>query len=296
MKKTLSLLLFLSMFITCLKTTYAQEAKISYVKLNNIYYNLNINENIQSNGVTMFKLDDRIAYCIEPGVEINQKYYDISSDWSQINFTDEQKKYIELVGYYGYEYPNHNTDNYYIASQELIWQAVNSNIKVSWSTQKNNSGNQIDITKEKEEILSLIEKHKLTPSFIDKEIKDEVGKEVILKDDNNVLENYELSESKCHNIIKNSNTLTIKLNETPCTEEIQLTKKYYDTSPLLIYTKANSQKLAALRITFDKKISFKITSENKPEEIEVPNTGFYDITQIVSSLLIGTGFVLRKII
>lgn len=296
MKKTFTLLLFLLMSVTFIKPAHAQEAKISYVKLNNIYYNLNINGNIQSNGVTMFKLDDKIAYCIEPGVEINQKYYDIATDWNQINFTDEQKSYIELIGYYGYEYPNHNTDNYYIASQELIWQAVNNNIQVSWSTQKNNSGNQIDITKEKQEILSLVEKHKLTPSFIDKEIKDEVGKTITLTDENNVLENYELQESKYHNITKQGNTLTIKLNENQVEEEINLTRKYYDNNQLLIYTKANSQKLATLRITYDKKVSFKIKSETKPEEIEVPNTGFYDMTQILNSLLIGTGFVLRKII
>ena len=30
-----------------------------------------------SNTVTQFQLGDRIAYCIEPGVEINEKYYDI---------------------------------------------------------------------------------------------------------------------------------------------------------------------------------------------------------------------------
>lgn len=295
MKKIFSLLLFfILLFGIYFKPAKAEEAKISYIHLNEIYYNLNINGKIESNGVTMFKLKERIAYCIEPGVEINQRYYEIFTSWDNINLSNEVKEYIELIGYYGYEYPGHNTEYYYIATQELIWKAIKSDIDVSWSTAKNNSGNIIDVTKEKDEIKNLIAKHKLIPSFANKLIKGQVGTTVTLTDENNVLEDYNIAQSKYHKIIKENNQLIITLNESPYNEEIELTRKYYDSAPLLIYSKGTSQKLAALRVTSDKKATLEIKSEQVPEEIEVPNTGLYDITPLIGTFMLVHGLALYK--
>ena len=38
-----------------------------------------------------FSLAIEYAYCIEPGVEINEKYYDIYTDWSAVDMSDELK-------------------------------------------------------------------------------------------------------------------------------------------------------------------------------------------------------------
>ena len=227
---------------------------------------------------------------------IPHNYYDIYTDWSKVNFTDELKEYIEKIGYYGYEYPGHQTKYYYIAAQELIWKAVRPDIEVTWTTGENMTGNIIDISKEKEEILDLVSKHDLKPSFSETLVKDEVGKTITLTDENNVLNDYDISESEFHKVVKDGNKLIITLNDSLVSEEtLKLTRKHYDDAPLLVYSKGNSQKLAALRISTEKETYIKVANEEVPEIVEVPDTGYYDVSGFIGTLLVGVGLVLFKV-
>ena len=70
MKKFLSFLLFLSIFLKPEVNVQAEEVRITYNKLHGIAYNQKIDGKLKSNTVTMFQMGNRIAYCIEPGVEI----------------------------------------------------------------------------------------------------------------------------------------------------------------------------------------------------------------------------------
>ena len=300
MKKIIYAVLFFAFFIN-ISSVYAEEAPISYIKLQGIVYNQKIGGELKSNTVTIFKLQDRIAYCIEPGVSINEKYYDITTDWSMTNLSDELKEYIEKVGYYGYEYPGHNTNYYYIAAQELIWKAVRPDIEVTWTTEKNLGGSIIDVNKEKNEILRLVNSHSSLPSFSGEKVEGDIGEELILEDTNNVLNYYDISLSQNHEIIKDGNSLRIKLNEKKVDDEkIILTRKYYDKAPLLVYSKGSSQKLAALRITMDKSSSIIIGNKEKPEEpeevVQVPNTGVgVDFGELLFTVLSGIGLILGAI-
>lgn len=296
MKKLLALLLLLSVIFKPNYNVQAEEVRITYNKLKGIVYNQKIDGKLKSNTVTMFQMGDRIAYCVEPGVEITDNYYDIYTDWSKVNFTDELKEYIEKVGYYGYEYPGHQTNYYYIAAQELIWKAVRPDIEVTWTTGENMTGNIIDISKEKEEILDLVNKHDLKPSFSETLVKDEVGKTITLTDENNVLNDYDISESEFHKVVKDGNKLIITLNDSLVSEEtLKLTRKHYDDAPLLVYSKGNSQKLAALRISTEKETYIKVANEEVPEIVEVPDTGYYDVSGFIGTLLVGVGLVLFKV-
>ena len=300
MKKLIYVFIFLTLFVT-FDYVKADEANISYEYLDGIFYNQVIDGNLSSNRVTSFHLNDRIAYCIEPGVSINTKVYD-TTDWTSINLSDDLKEYIEKVGYYGYEYPSHQTNYYYIAAQELIWKAVRPDIEVAWTTGKNMTGDVIDVSREKEEIESLVNSHSLLPSFAMEAFSGYTGEEIILTDENNVLDYYDVQSSENHEIIKENNTLKIKLNSEKIPEEtITLTRKYYDNAPLIIYQRGDSQKLAALRITTDKVTYFKISNieRPKPEEpqvIEVPNTGvgvrIYDCIDMIIS---GVGMIIGAI-
>ena len=203
----------LSLFVFT-KPVLAEETTITYNKLQGIAYNQKIGNELKSNIVTFFQMKNRIAYCIEPGVEINERYYDIGYDWNVTNLSSELKEEIEKIGYYGYEYPGHNNSYYYIAAQELIWKAVRPDIEVTWTTEKNLGGSIIDISKEKNEIMDLVNNHSLVPSFADQMFIDYTGKEIILKDENNVLDYYEVSDSNNHAIIRDGNVLKIKLNIT----------------------------------------------------------------------------------
>ena len=297
MKKLFTLLLFLSICLTSHYNVQALDsAKITYHRLDNIVYNRKIGNNFKTNYVTMFKLNDRIAYCVEPGVEITESYYDIYTDWSKVNFSDELKEYIEKLGYYGYEYPGHQTSRYYIAAQELIWKAVKPETEVVWTTGKNYTGEVIDVSKEKEEILSLVQKHDLKPSFSEKSFKAVIGNKIVLEDENNVLDDYEISSSEYHDVVKKGNTITITLNSEVVPEEtLTLTRKHYDDAPLLVYSKANSQTLSALRITTDKETYIKISNEEAPEVVEVPNTSYNSLSGVFGTLLVGVGIIIAKI-
>ena len=297
MKKLFTFLLFLSICLTSHYNVQALDsAKITYHRLDNIVYNRKIGNNFKTNYVTMFKLNDRIAYCVEPGVEITESYYDIYTDWSKVNFSDELKEYIEKLGYYGYEYPGHQTSRYYIAAQELIWKAVKPETEVVWTTGKNYTGEVIDVSKEKEEILSLVQKHNLKPSFSEKSFKAVVGNKIVLEDENNVLDDYEISSSEYHDVVKKGNTITITLNSEVVPEEtLTLIRKHYDDAPLLVYSKANSQTLSALRITTDKETYIKISNEEAPEVVEVPNTSYNSLSGIFGTLLVGVGIIIAKI-
>lgn len=297
MKKLFTFLLFLSICLTSHYNVQALDsAKITYHRLDNIVYNRKIGNNFKTNYVTMFKLNDRIAYCVEPGVEITESYYDIYTDWSKVNFSVELKEYIEKLGYYGYEYPGHQTSRYYIAAQELIWKAVKPETEVVWTTGKNYTGEVIDVSKEKEEILSLVQKHNLKPSFSEKSFKAVVGNKIVLEDENNVLDDYEISSSEYHDVVKEGNTITITLNSEVVPEEtLTLTRKHYDDAPLLVYSKANSQTLSALRITTDKETYIKISNEEAPEVVEVPNTSYNSLSGVFGTLLVGVGIIIAKI-
>lgn len=296
MKKIFAFLLLLSAFLKPNYNVRAEEVRITYNKLKGIAYNQKIDGKFKSNIVTMFQMGNRIAYCVEPGVEITDNYYDIYTDWSKVNFSNDLKELIEKIGYYGYEYPSHHTNYYYIAAQELIWKAVRPDIEVTWTTGENMTGNVINISKEKEEILSLVNKHDLKPSFSETLVKGEVGKVLTLTDDNNVLNSYDVSESKYHKVVKDGNNLIITLNENEVPEEsLKFTKKHYDDSPLLVYSKGNSQKLAALRISAEKETYVRIVNEEVPEVVLVPNTGYYDVSGFIGTLLVGVGLVLFKI-
>lgn len=295
MKKLFVLLLFLFFFLRPSTEVQAEEVRITYNKLQGIVYNQKIDGELKSNTVTMFQMGDRIAYCIEPGVEITDNYYNIYTDWSTVTFSEELKSKIEKIGYYGYEYPSHQTNYYYIAAQELIWEAVNPDIEVTWTTGKDMTGDVIDISKEKEEILELVESHDLIPSFSEQLFKDKLGETIVLEDENGVLENYEISGSAYHEVTIDGNKLIIKLSDTLVSEEtLTLTRKYYDDASLLVYSKGDSQKLASLRITTDKNTYIQIANEEE-EIVEVPDTGYTDYALLLETSLVGVGLVLFKV-
>ena len=295
MKRIIKFLVLALVLMTGFKASALESTTITYNKLHGIAYNITVDGKFMSNTVTQFQLGDRIAYCIEPGVEINEKYYDIYTDWSAVDMSDELKSLLEKIGYYGYEYPGHQTSRYYIATQELIWKAVRPDMESVWTTGENKTGEIIDITAEKDEIMRLVNEHDLLPSFSGEVVKGVTGSKIVLEDKNNVLHNFEISESKYHDINVNGDSLEITLNDEKAQDEkLTLTRKkeYYDSAPLLVYSKGDSQKLASLRITMDD-IKTDLTLENY-EEIDVPDTGVSTSSMLILSLIIfGSGVFLR---
>ena len=270
----------LGIIMCTLSVNIVKAETISYKRLDNIYFNLNVDGVSSSNHVTMFYLDNRLAYCIEPGAAINTKTYNSTSDWSKTGLSEETQKYLEKIGYYGYEYPNHQTPNYYIATQELIWKAI-KNVDVYWTTGANGTGSVIDLSKEKNEILFLVKKHDTIPSFTNDTITGEKGTTKTFYDENMVLNDLEISKSSYHKIDKQNNKLVIDFSNDLKEETLTLTKQNYYKDLLLVYTMPGSQALASLRISNPESYSFRVKSIEIPEEpeqpkneiVKVPSTG-----------------------
>ncbi len=150
--------------------------------------------------------NDKLVYCIEPDVRITTSDY-IIYDFNRSGYSEEGKRKMELISYYGYRYDNHNDLKYYIATQDLIWRMY-AGADIRW-TKGGEYGEEIDISKEKNEILDLISKHNVLPSFNDSinEIKINETKEFI--DTNGVLNNYDLEYSDNLEITKEDNKLII---------------------------------------------------------------------------------------
>ena len=304
-------LLFFSSLVIFISTSEVHAEEISYKRIDGVYYNQWVNGNLNSNHVTMFYFGDTLAYCIEPGVAINDKNYNSTKDWGGTSFSEEQKSMMEKIGYYGYEYPGHQSPEYYLAAQELIWNVSNPNIKVAWSSEKNNGGNILNYETQKNEILDLIEKDEIRPSFSNTKITGEVGKSLVIADDNNVLDNYVLSESQYHNLKIENNSLIIDFNkELVPNETITLTRKNYDNQVFIVYTKVGNQAMATLRFSSPVETSFEIENEEipeiptpeipkmptteTPEIVKVPNTGS-DYNYLFSMLcFIGGGLIRVK--
>lgn len=294
------MLLLLSILAICVTVDKVSAEEISYKKIEGVYYNIWLEDgNLQSNNVTMFYFQNKLAYCIEPGIAITDKNYNTSRDWQQTNFNDEQQIMLEKIGYYGYEYPGHQTANYYLAAQELIWNISNPNAKIVWTSEKNNNGSKLNYEKEKEEILTLVKNDKIRPSFSTTKITGEVGSSLVIKDENNVLDNYDLNKSQYHNLKIENNNLVIEFNENVVPlETIKLVRKNYDNQTFIVYFNGNSQKLATLRFSKPVETFFEIENMKplkkeeveKPEIVKVPNTSSNYSYLISIMCFIGAGY------
>ncbi len=179
---------------------------------------------------------ENYAYCLELGKPIEGNIYSYSTTFKDINLSNEDLEYIKLVSYYGYDYPGHKTDRYYMAAQELIWIRL-SNVYVKWAVSMN-SKDLVDVTPEKEVISNLVSNHYNKPSFDNTTIDIVKGENITITDTNNVLSNYK-SNSKYVKI--DGNTLTI--NGDIDTNTITLTKNINTDKVFLLYTNGISQKM-----------------------------------------------------
>lgn len=189
-----------------------------------------------------YTLNGLNAYCIEPAVAINTNTYSSTTDSSITGFSNDVIRYLRLVAYYSYDYPGHDTMNYYLAAQELMWEKV-SGREVYWVTELRVDGPEHNISREKQEIISLIEKHTVLPSFDEDVIELNVGETVVLTDTNSIISEFDIYNTNLENVNISGNTLTITAPNNDGEYEIQFIKKNYLTRATLFYYSGNSQKL-----------------------------------------------------
>ena len=176
-----------------------------------------------------YSIDGITTYCVEPGVPITtHEYFDLNG-WNSSPYDEEMTKKIQLIGYFGYDYPGHDTLEYRMATQALIWELTGGQIVEYW-TEKSGGGKFINIQNERNEIMNLVNSYKKanfdkTYSIVD------YGKNAIFTDQNNILNEYEIITDNAkidgNKIIINQNTF----NE----NKIVLKRKSYTNKVTTLY-------------------------------------------------------------
>ena len=183
-----------------------------------------------------------ISYCVQPGTKaLKNGVYTVTDSIYDTPVDGASLKRLSLIGYYGYTYPNHQTKEYYMATQELIWELMGySNV---WWT--DDYGNEINIEYYKNDILRLVNNYEIAPlfNFSDTYI---VGDEIIVNDNNNILYEYELDKDY-DNIKIEGNTLRIKLNE----KNNFTLKRKKNNGSIKFYYKSGYQTLGSFTSTYD---------------------------------------------
>ena len=183
--------------------------------------------------VENYTMDGKVVYCIEAGVAITTDTYVGKEGWINSPFSEEINKRIQLIGYYGYDYPGHQTQRFRLATQSLIWE-VTSGQKIELWTEIGGYGDYINVDYERNEIMKLVNAHYETPSFKD-EIKNSViGQEVVFEDSKNILSQYEIYSSKNATSSINGNVLTIIPNVVGDVS-VDLVRKSYTTEPTVVF-------------------------------------------------------------
>ena len=195
---------------------------------------LTIQKILDSNG--------RFVYCLEPFIlvdEVTTDYNVFVKDLSGYkNLTEEQKRKVSLIAFYGYGFSNRMTDVWYAATQMLIWKTVDPDSEFYFTDTLGGEKISKHIGR-MNDILADVEYHDDKPNFI----KDYV---VNYKDDL-VITNYDYKfkiDTEDYDYIydPSSATITVKdvINDGSFTFEKNIGKYNRDVT---IYSNDNSQDL-----------------------------------------------------
>ena len=270
--------------LLCITNT---NASVKIEKQNIYYARYGGDKPYLSDKVEYFEIDGNTAYCIEPGMPISTTDY---IEMNELPYSNDIIEKIKLIGYYGYNYENHTTNNYRLATQALIWNLIGGQ-KVDFYTKQYGYGAYSDISKENEEIQNLIHKHYLKPTIND--IEEFYNNEIIIKDANEVLDNYEIEYQGKNNVQIKNNTLIIKILKQ---DKLTLKRKKYDNKTSVFYEGNNikSQMIAVLTLDEIDKIEInlspifgelKINKKSNKESIYTLKDAIYGIYDLGNNLI-----------
>ena len=227
--------------------------------IDNVYAYHYKNGVLMSYGKLPFRYQNgKLAYCIEPWRVINTNVYNSTDDWNISNYTNEEKRQMELIAHYGYQYEGHDSIRYYMATQELIWLFKDDYVK--WSNEYSINGQEINVDYEKNEILKLVNRHDLLPSFSGSCYTSYLGDKISITDTNNVLDNYNIISDIPYT--KDGSTLTFNVNKLGSFNVKFTSKCISDNNSTLVYYINNydSQKMASFGLSDIKSAQLNITS------------------------------------
>ncbi len=233
-KIRLALMFCISAFVALIGLTDVQAATLVETPIDNVWYTRRGGgKPYMSAQYHTYDMDGKTVYCIEPGIDITTHSYNGATGWINSPYSDEINRKIQLYGYYGYEYPGHQTLRYRLAAQALIWETTGGQIIEYW-TEASGWGDYINVDKEKNEIKRLANAHYQVPSFNNETKTAIIGNEITFTDTSDVLSKYQIHNSDGATSSISGNTLTITPNKVG-EVNVSLIQKFYTTDPTTIF-------------------------------------------------------------
>ena len=235
------ILLFILLFISLCYKVQAENVTLVSDRFDDTYvyyYDSNLGRTRYLEA-SKYSFNGNIAYCLEIGKHISSINYNTSNSFDSINIKKDDLDYIKLISYYGYDYPGHQTDAYYMATQELIWvRLIRTSIK--WTNGFNPDSFHLH-NLETDEILRLYRNHNKKPSFNGNTIDFVLGKEMVIEDSNNVLEQYDVTSNDAY---IDGNKLVLKSGFHD--NKIVLKRKIYNNKSFILYSSGISQRMMSV--------------------------------------------------
>lgn len=276
-KKILTYLAVFFMIISNLSMPQTIKAAKPEVKLaKKIAYSFQVTDKdghmVWANDTEHIYADGEVAFCVQPGQLVNE-----NANYSVSEFARSERNKIERIAYVGWQLSD-KTDEDYLATQFLIWEAlgatINSTSYSGYEAKKTNIQKQIDTLFSKK------------PSFNGTDETIKVGQSITLTDTNGVFSYYFLtSKSEGITVSKSGNKLTITASSNApenATVKYQLIKEEC-VGTTMLYTSTASQDVVtakqtdprsiAINLDIEKYGSLKITKQDEDGTI-VPNTSF----------------------
>jgi hypothetical protein len=209
---------------------------------------------------------DKTVFCIEPMqlFVAGNDYVPDSTKWDELSET--QRQAIWEINYYGYSYAGHESENYYVATQIMIWQVVTGN----WYQPYYMDGTTTyDISNEVNEINSLRSTPQGRPSFNNQTIKMGLNTPVTLTDTKGTLSNYSITSGNGINASVNGNDLTVSITSENYDKTLTFSRNFGARDVNIIYGSGGYQRAIYLASRKDPSPNFKLNFELLYADIEV---------------------------
>ncbi len=257
--KKIMMIFFALICLFSAKDVFAQDQyHLTFEKQEGVYFSRHgKNFNDDSDLFYMYKFNGNYAYCIEPGKHISTYTYIGVEDYVDLGFSEELKEKLELIGYYGREYPGHNNIRYSMAAQALIWELTGVDTVTFW-TKQYEQGEEIDVTKERNEIMTLVNNHKTLPNF-KTNYYGQLKREMTIYDTNKVLDNYDIIDNGGQEMYILNNTLHIMPKKSGMMNIYFKRKSYDEYNTIIFVGKGDNSSQKMGRLHFNKEIKTEFT-------------------------------------
>lgn len=196
MKKTIAFFIFIiALFTATIQNVNASALKVTghMTEYGRAYKDSYMDKGGRQGHFTIFEFEGKTAYCIEPDVNTSTlgEYY--NSTTPDHPLTRDTITKLGLITYFGYDYPGHQTINYRMATQQLVWETAASDPNYADRDFRFINFYETDlktvrsVENEYNEIKRLVNLNMTYPSFNQSIVNGRIGKTIIFEDNNKVL-------------------------------------------------------------------------------------------------------------